>query len=101
MAMMSTNEADAVPDIGHALPPEAEAPFLDNVQERDLPDLPPAADLPTIPAIPASGSRRELAMRQFAEKLVTRMGPSSALWLAALIDEAVADAEHSRFGDLR
>jgi hypothetical protein len=55
------------------------------------PDALPLAEPPPLPALPAAGPKRSATLRQYAERIVDKLGSPAALLLAAEIDEAVAD----------
>jgi hypothetical protein len=44
-----------------------------------------------LPAVPASGPEREAALRAVAAALALRLGPATATYLCALLDEAVEE----------
>jgi PHP family Zn ribbon phosphoesterase len=54
-----------------------------------VPELAPLAEMP-LPCI--KDSRRHQDVRRYAERLVAKVGPTVALWIAAELDEAAADA---------
>jgi hypothetical protein len=57
------------------------------------PDALPSVEPPPIPQLPAGASRREPMLRQFAQRIVDKLGAPAALLLAAELDEAVAERE--------
>jgi hypothetical protein len=61
------------------------------------PDALPAPGLPPIPTLPTAGPKREATLRQYAQKLLARLGAPAALLLAAEIDEAAAETESGRW----
>jgi hypothetical protein len=65
-----------------------EAPIVEG-GSNDPPTVP---DPPPIPALPATGQRREQVLRSYAERTVDRLGVTATLWLIAELEEAVADA---------
>jgi hypothetical protein len=63
--------------------PDAEPP------EVPLPELPL---VPMVPRVP-DDRRRHQEVRRYASRLVDKVGPVVARWIAAEIDEAVQEAE--------
>ena len=55
------------------------------------PDSLPLAEPPPLPALPAVGPKRTATLRQYAARIVVKLGAPAALLLAAKLDEAVAD----------
>ena len=55
------------------------------------PDALPLAEPPPVPALPAAGPKRSATLRQYAERIVNRLGPAAALALACELDQAAAD----------
>jgi hypothetical protein len=57
----------------------------------------PLPDLPLIPQVPATGPKRVPTLRQYAVRIVQRLGAPAALMLAAELDDAVAEMETGKW----
>ena len=58
----------------------------------------PAAPPAVLPELPAGSLEREAILRQLAERIVAAFGPTTARFLASLVDECAAEAEEDADG---